>query len=202
MQKKLTCTVNIAIRDKVLKYEDNIKYLGVIIDKNLNWKSHVSFLTKKIKRNIGALSKLRQTVNIDILTNLYHALLYPFFTYGILAGGNTYSTSTVNPLFILQKKALRIIKFSEYREHTSPLYVKLNILKFSDLVYFHNALFMHDYHSGNLPSSFNLFFTKVNQKHSYNTRLASIISYSLPQARTNYSGQLRHASNILRDPQQ
>ena len=29
-------------------------------------------------------------------------------------------------------------------------------------------------------------FTKVNQKHSYNTRLASKISYSLPQARTNY----------------
>ena len=45
---------------------------------------------------------------------------------------------------------------------------------------------MHDYYSGNLPSAFNLFFTKVNQKHNYNTRLASKISYSLSLARTNY----------------
>ena len=45
---------------------------------------------------------------------------------------------------------------------------------------------MHDYHSGNLPSSFNSFFIKVNQRHSYNTRLASKISFSLPQVRTNY----------------
>ena len=46
---------------------------------------------------------------------------------------------------------------------------------------------MHDYHSGNLPSSFkSFFFIKVNQRHSYNTRLASKMSFSLPQVRTNY----------------
>ena len=74
-QKKLTYAVNIAINDKFLKYEDNIKCLGVLIDKNLNWKSHVSFLSKKIKRNIGAISKFRHFVNRDILINLYYALL-------------------------------------------------------------------------------------------------------------------------------
>ena len=145
-QKKLTYVVNIAINDKFRKYEDNIKYLGVLIDKNLNWKSHVSFLSKKIKRNIGAISKLRHFVNRHILINLYYALIYPYFTYGILAWGNTYS-STVNPLVTLQKNVLRIITFSDYREHTSPLFANLNILKFCDLVYFHNAIFMHDYHS-------------------------------------------------------
>ena len=64
MQKKLTCTVNIAIRDKVLKYEDNIKYLGVIIDKNLNWKILVSFLTRHLDQ------KLRHLVSIEILKKL------------------------------------------------------------------------------------------------------------------------------------
>ena len=47
---ELTYAVNIAINNKFLKYEDNIKYLGVLIDKNLNWKSHVSFLSKKNKK--------------------------------------------------------------------------------------------------------------------------------------------------------
>ena len=183
-QKKLTYAVNIAINDEFLKYEKNVKYLEVLIDKNLNWKSHVSFLSKKIKRNTGAISKLRHFVNRDILINLYYALIYPYFTYGILAWGNTHS-STFNPLFTLQKKVSPIIAFSDYREHTSPLFANLNILEFCDLVYFHNAIFIHDYHSGSLPSSVNSFFIKINQRHSYNTRLASKMSFSLPHVRTN-----------------
>ena len=49
---------------------------------------------------------------------------------------------------------------------------------------------MHDYHSGNLPSSLNLFFFFLSKLTkdvlSYNTRLASKMSFSLPQVRTNY----------------
>ena len=47
-------------------------------------------------------------------------------------------------------------------------------------------MFMYDYHSGNLPDTFNSFFLPVNQRHKYNTRLASRSSYCLPRARTNY----------------
>ena len=80
-----TYAVNIAITDKFLIYKDNMKYIGVLIDKGLNWKSHVSFLSKKIKRIIGAISKLRHFVNRDILINLSYALIYPYFTYDILS---------------------------------------------------------------------------------------------------------------------
>ena len=73
--------------------------MHILIDKNPN----LSFLSKKIKRNIGAISKLRHFVNIDVLINLYYASIYPYLTYGILAWGNTYS-STFNPLFVIQKK--------------------------------------------------------------------------------------------------
>ena len=45
---------------------------------------------------------------------------------------------------------------------------------------------MYEYYSGNLPSVFDSFFTKVKERHSYNTRLASKSSLSLPRVRTNY----------------
>ena len=32
-------------------HESSIKYLGIIIDSILNWKSQVSYILKKIKRN-------------------------------------------------------------------------------------------------------------------------------------------------------
>lgn len=80
------------------------KYLGVLIDFNLSWKTQVdSVVLKKIKRSIGMLSKLLYYVNITLLINLYYSLIYPFLTYGILLWGNAYTT-TLQPLYILLKK--------------------------------------------------------------------------------------------------
>ena len=99
-----------------LNQEYSVKYLGIIIDSNLFWKSQVSYIARKIKRNIGIFSKLRYYVNSDILIELYYALLYPFLTYGLIFWGNTYSSIT-QPLFILQNRAMRVMTFSKFREH-------------------------------------------------------------------------------------
>ena len=66
-------------------HENSIKYLGIMIDSRLNWKSQVNYISKKIKRNIGILSKLRHYVKT--LTNLFYSLIYPFLIYGITAWG-------------------------------------------------------------------------------------------------------------------
>ena len=148
-QKKLDYNVQIFLNDLSIKREYTIKYLGITIDCNLNWKSHVAEISKKIKRNIGVICKLRNFVNSHILKNLYYSLIYPYLIYGIVVWGNTYTSST-NPLFLLQKKLVRIIMFSDYLDHTNSIFLALNILKFQDLVFYHNALFMYDFHSGNL----------------------------------------------------
>ena len=58
---------------------------------------------KKLKRSLEILSKIRYYVDINTLTGLYYALTYPFLKYGIIAQGNTYST-TLKLLYVLQKK--------------------------------------------------------------------------------------------------
>ena len=65
-----------------------------MIDSNLSWKSQVTYIAKKIKRNIGILFKLRYYVNSDILVELYYALIYPFLTYALISWINTYSSTT------------------------------------------------------------------------------------------------------------
>ena len=177
----------LAINNKQLKREFCIRYLGILIDSHLNWKHHVECIVKKIRRSIGILSKLRYYVGLDILLSLYYALIYPFLTYGIIIWGNTYKT-TLQPIYILQKRAMRLITFSRFDEHSSPLFKSLEIIKFLDLVTFHLAIFMYKYHNQLLPSVFNSFFTKISQIHTYNTctRLGAKQSYYLPKARTNY----------------
>ena len=142
-------------------------------------------LWKKTKRNIGLISKLRYFVNTNTLVSLYYALIYPFFIYSLIAWGNTYE-SNVRPLFILQKRAIRIITFSSFTEHTSPIFKSLKIVNFFDIVKRITSVFMYKFHRKLLPSIFSNFFTPVRNVHNYNTRLASKSSFVLPSARTNY----------------
>ena len=124
-------------------------------------------------------------VNSKTLLDLYYALVYPFLTYCIIAWGNTYQTS-LQPLFVLQKKAIRIITFSGFFEHTSPLFKDLNVIKLFDEVTVHIAVFMYKFKNRLLPTNFNVFFTSIKETHSYNTRLSSRMTYALPKTRTNY----------------
>ena len=81
---------------------------------------------------------------------------------------------------------MRIITFSRFDEHSSPLFKPLEIIKFLDLATFNLATFMYKYHNQLLQPAFISFFTKIKQIHSYNTKLAAKQSYCLPKARTNY----------------
>jgi hypothetical protein len=76
--------------------------------------------------------------------------------------------------------------FSNFDEHSSPLFKQLKIVKLYDLVTLHNVVFMYKFHNNLLPNAFDTFFTRVSETHNYNTRLSSKISYSLPKVRTNY----------------
>ena len=51
-----------------LKIKANIKFLGVLIDKNLTWKDHISSIKNKISKNIGLIFRAKNVVNKDSLT--------------------------------------------------------------------------------------------------------------------------------------
>ena len=114
------------------------------------------------KRLKAGKAKIGHFVNIDILLNLYYSLLYPFLTYGLVAWRNTYSSNSDHP-FILQKMRPRFVSFSAYREYTTPLFIKYQIIKFHDLFYYHNAIFVYNFHSGNLLKTFDDYFESKNR---------------------------------------
>ena len=124
IQRKIPKSVTLFINNQSLTEEHSISYLGIYSDSNLNWKSHINYIAKKVKRSIATLSKLRYYLNSKTLLDLCYALVHPFLTYCILAWGNT-----LQPLVLLQKKAIRIITFSSFFEHTSPLFEDLNVIK-------------------------------------------------------------------------
>ena len=74
-QRKIHYSIKIFINLVKIKERKIIKYLGVIIDKNLKWKNHIHELSRKIAKSIGILSKLRHFVQKSTF-QLYYSITW------------------------------------------------------------------------------------------------------------------------------
>ena len=77
--------------------------------------------------------------------------------------------------------------FSEYREHSEPLFKQLRILRIQDSIFLQNCLFVHDFFHDNLPKSFNNIFSKAD--HKYKTRNSDLGMLAIPQYNSTIYGQ-------------
>ena len=67
------------------------------------------------------------------------------------------------------------------RDHITPHYVHLGLLKFCDIVKIYNCLFLYDYVSDNKPCNFPLFL--VSEQHNYFTGMHLLSNYTNPPQR-------------------
>ena len=51
----------------------NIRYLGLILDNKLDWKAHITELSKKLSRAVGLLEKMKNLSSISVLRSLYYS---------------------------------------------------------------------------------------------------------------------------------
>ena len=89
-------------------------------------------------------------------------------TYGAQIWGQNITTHT-DKIFKLQKKALRIISFAGFCDHTAPLHKSHKILKLEDFVKLQNCTFVHDFINNQLPLNFNSYFTRLMDNHDLGT---------------------------------
>ena len=165
---------------------DSIKYLGVYLDSTLSGHYHCAILGKKLNRASGMLAKVRYYVPPRELISIYHAIFSSHMTYGVQVWGQNITTHT-DRIFKLQKKAMRIISFAGFRDHTTPLHKTHNILKLKDLVKLQNCTFVHDFIHNQLPLNFNAYFTQIRDSHGIGTISSGIGCLFTPYfSSTNY----------------
>lgn len=108
--------LKITLEGRVVKPQPTVSCLGVQWDEHLSWKPHIDNVTKRCKRAIAALARLR---NIGIPKNIgvqvYRALIESLFTYCIVLFGNTSKTHMYR-LQVAQNNAIRAISRTPARE--------------------------------------------------------------------------------------
>ena len=80
---------------------------------------------------------------LQVLLRIYRSLIEPYISFGLAAWGQA-AASHLNKIFLLQKRALRLMYFSDSRTHAIPLFVSSGILPLNMLYFKHTATLMHD----------------------------------------------------------
>ena len=127
-----TLSYTLSCNDFNIPSVSSTNFLGVTIDNQLTWRDHIQGVRKKVSKAIGVLSKVRHFVPNKTLKTLYNALILPHFNYSLLLWGSS-ASSYLEQLFILQKRAIRLISNASFHDHTKPLFHYHKLLTLKDL---------------------------------------------------------------------
>ena len=195
-KKKLDTEIKIKIIRKRLYPSQSVRYLGIKIDQNLNWKDYINDIAVKLNRANALLFKIRNFVNITILETIYFAILDSHINYANLVW--TQNSNAMSRILTLQKKAMRIITFQSRNCHSSPLFFKLKLLKFNDKVHHENVFLISKFINSLLPPVFN-WFTFCSNVHNYETASSATCKLFKPSFHTNLYGKNSITVNAI-DP--
>ena len=124
-----------------IDYASSTKFLGVIIDDKLKFNLHINEINNKISKNIGVIYKLRQYIQTSTLVNVYRSIIECYLNYCNIIFGNSFETH-VSPLFISQKKVLRIMTYHPPLAHSNQIFLDLKLLKVCDLYKYNLGIYM------------------------------------------------------------
>ena len=84
---KRTIDIQIKINDIDIERVTDFCFLGLTINENLTWKTHIGKISNKISKFNGILNKLKHFLPHHVLRSLYCSLIQSQINYCILAWG-------------------------------------------------------------------------------------------------------------------
>ena len=92
-QKKHHFCHQIYINEQKIEQVKEAVFLGVLLDENLSWKSHIFKLATKISKSIGIIHRSSFFLFKSSLRTLYFSLLYPYLHSCSIVWASTYKTN-------------------------------------------------------------------------------------------------------------
>jgi len=103
---------------------NSVKYVGITINCRLNFQDHIETRASRLSKSVGILCKLKHTLPLKTLVNLYYTMIHPHLLYGITVWGNS-SNKYLKGITTLQNKAVKIITGAHWRDHVTSYYAQL-----------------------------------------------------------------------------
>ena len=159
------------------------KLLGLHIDKDLNWKTHIQNLLPKLSSACYLIRRMYPLFNIRTLKMIYHAYFHSVMEFGMFWGASAESRK----VFLLQKRILQVMTGSPPRATCRTLFCKLGILT----MVAQYVLSLMRFLASNLE-----LFTFNTSVHGINTRTSSKLHKPSVRLKLNQQGPYNSCVNI------
>ena len=180
------------IEEIAITYVEQFSYLGLTLDKHVNWNADTNNISNKISSVIGIKNRIKHFVPPAILKTIYNSQILPHLHYGILLWG-----LNSKRIFKLQKRVIRPITCSKYNSHTEPLFKILNALILEDILKKQQFKFLYCLLNNNVPFYFrSMLLGFVGNSHNYVTRKKN--NLRVPQIKHEFAKQCcRYCIHVL-----
>ena len=186
----LSHKLNIQVGDICIQNVSKQKLLGIYIDENLSWSSHIDYLCSHIASKISLLRHLSEYVPVEVLRKFYQVYILPFIDYGSVTWGSA-SASHIERLTKLQKRAARIILRTDFNTPSEQLFKELGWSSVSNRITHNKAVLTYRALNNLTPEYITHLLQQMSQVHSLNLRSSDNGSLYVPKSRTSlYSGSL------------
>ena len=160
---KNTITIDLNLNNVPITESDNVKFLGVHLDKDLKWTHHVNCLVNKLKRNLHLLCMSKKLLDTKSLKLVYHAHFESHLLYGLPIWGSMCSKEQLNCIKSVQRKALKFLRPSDSFLGTCET---LKILPIESLIELELLKIGYKLHKGLLPANVNKCLREDSNRHS------------------------------------
>ena len=172
--------IHIMLQNTPVERRACVRYLGMYIDENIKWHSHIAHVVLIISRNLGIMGRAKYLLSSRELLLLYNTLVLPHLSYCAVIWGKNYDTN-IKRITMLQKRALRIIDKKTYLYPSNDLFIKYKMLKFKDMIKEQSIMIVLAFIKNELPRPMAEMFKR---EPATNTRHPK--HFAIPFASRNY----------------
>ena len=188
--KKVGLLPDIYFNNQKLEWVSSIKYLGIIIDRGLNFIKQSQEVFKDLSKAYGTIYAISKFMPQSVLLKIYYAIVYPKLTQNVILWGGIKESNKANIKILINKilRSILLVKTDQNHRplmHTDEMYKSLGLLKFDDIYQYYLLRFIHFAFHGN-ETIFHEHFQPLIPSHDYPTRDVRIL---IPKARLEIEKQ-------------
>jgi len=141
----------VTFRGGELEVVNKIRYLGMVLDKNLNFAEHVDYIGRKIGAKLGVLRRVGNNMTPYMRYIIYKSVIAPLFDYcaSVLID---LSKTGWQYLQKLQNKAMKVVLRCNRGVRTADMLQALNFMSIKERIEFNVCLLIFKMINGRFPS--------------------------------------------------
>lgn len=172
--KQLNATATFSLQGADISKVNECRDLGLLVDRNLNFKQHIDVIVKKAFRKSYQVRKSFGTHDAQVLTRLFTAYVRPSLEYGSMLW-SPHTQNQITKIERVQRKFTKIILRKRDLSYTDRLRI-LNLQtlairrKINDLLLLHSIFYKHV----NIPFVNNIIVPVSNRTRGNSLRLSTL----------------------------